>query len=88
MWLKSEDQLLALGKQFRSVLAVIESRVPNCSRIHLFYAGPTGGAIIIGQQINPRTNPKIELYQYSRQTSPQHRHVLTLSDEPMVGLIR
>ncbi len=82
MWLKSEDQLLALGKQFRAVLAVIESRVPNCSRIHLFYAGPTGGAIIIGQQINPRTNPKVELYQYSRQTSPQHRHVLTLSDEP------
>lgn len=78
MWLKSPEQLFSLGRTFRQVLASIRSKVPNCTRIHLFYAGPTSGAIIVGQQINPRMNPPIELYEYSRHSSPQHRHALTL----------
>jgi hypothetical protein len=82
MWLKSEHQLLALGRKFRSVLATIRNKIPNCPRIHLFYAGPTGGAIIVGQQINPRMNPAVELYEYSQQSVPQHRNVLTLRNEP------
>ncbi|CAN5651293.1 hypothetical protein BH20ACI3_BH20ACI3_28150 [soil metagenome] len=78
MWLKSCDQLLALGQRFREVLKFIRSKMPNCPRIHLFYAGPTGGAIVVGQQINPRMNPPVELYEYSTQSTPQHRHALTL----------
>jgi hypothetical protein len=78
-WLKSRDQLLALGQKFRGVLKAVEKRIPNCPRIHLFYAGPTGGAITIGQQINPRMNPPVELYEYCRQSAPHHHRVLTLS---------
>lgn len=78
-WLKSRNQLQALAQKFRDVLKAIEKRIPNCSRIHLFYAGPTGGAITIGQQINPRMNPPVELYEYCRQSIPHHRRVLTLS---------
>jgi hypothetical protein len=78
MWLKSPDQLMLLGQRFRAVLKSIRSRLPNCSRIHLFYAGPTGGAITLGQQINPRMNPPVALYEYSLNTDSQHRHVLTL----------
>lgn len=78
MWLKSSNQLVKLGQKFRDTLRAIERNVPNCPRIHLFYAGPTGGAIIIGQQINPRMNPPVELYEYSRQRVPQYRRVLTL----------
>jgi hypothetical protein len=77
-WLKSPEQLYSLGKSFRQTLASIRSKAPHCSRIHLFYCGPTGGAIIVGQQINPRMNPPVELYEYSRHSSPQHRHALTL----------
>jgi hypothetical protein len=80
MWLRSPKQLSVLGKTFRTVLAKLRTLVPNCTRIHLFYAGPTGGAITIGQQINPRMNPPIELYEYSRQTKPNHRWALTLED--------
>lgn len=78
MWLRSPQQLSTLGKTFRRVLADIRNKVPNCTRIHLFYAGPTGGAIIVGQQINPRMNPPVELYEYSRQSKPNHQHALTL----------
>lgn len=80
-WLKSPGQLTVLGQMFRKALAVIRNKIPNCSKIHLFYAGPTGGAIVIGQQINPRMNPPVVLYEYSRQSTPQHRYALTLGDE-------
>jgi hypothetical protein len=77
MWLKNPEQLFAVKKKFRNVLKVIRNNVPNCTRIHLFYAGPTGGAVVIGQQINPRMNPPIELYQYEH---PHHIHALTLKN--------
>ena len=52
--------------------------MPQCRRIHLFYAGPTGGAIVLGQTINPRMNPEIALYEYNRQKTPKYEHVLNL----------
>ncbi len=81
MWLRSSEQLIELGRRVRMVLKNLAQRVPECARIHLFYAGPTGGAITIGRAINPRMNPPVLLYEFSRQTAPRHRHVLTLSDE-------
>ena len=81
MWLKVPEQLLKLAKTFRKVLASIREKVPRCSKIHLFYAGPTGGAISIGQQINPRMNPPVVLYQYSRQSNPRNTYALTLTEK-------
>lgn len=81
MWLKSPKQLAKLGKVFRATLARLRSELPQCSRIHLFYAGPAGGAVVVGQQINPRMNPPIELYEYSRQKQPHYRRALTLLEE-------
>jgi hypothetical protein len=81
MWLRSPRQLSVLGQTFRCVLAELREKVPNCTRVHLFYAGPTGGAVVIGQQINPRMNPPVELYEYSRHTNPNHQRVLTLDEE-------
>jgi hypothetical protein len=78
MWLRGKAQLSALGKLFRETLASLMQLIPDCTRVHLFYAGPTGGAIIIGQQINPRMNPPINLYQFDFQNKPRFRHALTL----------
>jgi hypothetical protein len=50
--------------------------------LHLFYAGPPPGAIVIGQEINPRMNPPIALYEYSRLSTPRYRLVLTLPVSP------
>jgi SMODS-associated and fused to various effectors sensor domain len=80
MWLRSPRQLSVLGQTFRTVLSQLRDKVPNCTRLHLFYAGPTGGAVVLGQQINPRMNPPIELYEYSRQISPNHQRALTLDE--------
>jgi len=79
-WLRSPAQLVVLGATFRDVLHIIRERLPKVERIHLFYAGPTGGAIVIGQQINPRMNPPVETYEYSRQWNPRYRYALTISE--------
>jgi hypothetical protein len=81
LWLRRPEQLAELGRHFHVALARLRDLVPGCRRIHLFYAGPTGGAIILGQAVNPRMNPPMALYEYSRQGSPRYKHVLTLFGE-------
>lgn len=79
-WLQSPNQLSDLGDKFLDAVQRIRSAVPNYRRIHLFYAGPSAGAVVIGQRINPRMMEPVDLYQYSRQSVPQYERVLTLAD--------
>jgi hypothetical protein len=79
-WLRTARQLRVVADRFRQALTVIRNFMPGCQRIHLFYAGPTGGAVKIGQQINPRMNPPVETYQYSRQTDPCYQRALSLQE--------
>jgi hypothetical protein len=78
MWLCHPEQLTKLTKVFRELLSRINRLAPNCDRIHLFYAGPTGGAIVLGQTINPRMNAPIVLYEYDRRKKPTYERVLEL----------
>ena len=77
-WLSHPDQLRALEQEFRNLLNIVNRLVPQCQLLHLFYAGPTGGAVVLGQVINPRMNPKVALYQYERRQDPRYKRVLTL----------
>ena len=61
------------------VLRDLNRLVPECSRIHLFFAGPTSGAIVVGQAINPRMTPEVCLYEYDRKTEPPYQPVFCLS---------
>lgn len=78
IWLRHPEQLVSLQRLFRTTLKELNRVVPECRCIHLFYAGPTGGAIVLGQAINPRMNPEIALYEYHRQKTPKYEHVLSL----------
>ncbi len=80
MWLCSSAQLDAVGTAFREALRSIRDNMPGCQRIHLFCAVPPGASVVIGQQINPRMNPPVELYEYSRQWNPRYRHALTIQE--------
>ena len=77
-WLVSPQQLTQLAKVFRKVLKAIRNNVPNCHRIHLFGAVPTGACIVMGQAINPRMNAPVELYQFDANASPPYKWALTL----------
>jgi hypothetical protein len=77
-WLRNTDQLSAVTKAFREVLASLRKHVRNLERIHLLYAGPTPGAIVLGTCINPRMNPPVVLYEYDRQATPRYRRALEL----------
>ena len=81
LWLKHPQQLTELGIKFLEILDTALPKLPNCKLIHLFYAGPTGGAVTIGQLINPRMCPPVALYQFSTQQSPPYEHVITLSED-------
>jgi hypothetical protein len=78
MWLCHPEQLTFLGRIFRDILKNVNQMVPQCTGLHLFYAGPTGGAIVLGQAINPNICPKVFLYQYERKKEPRYQFVLTL----------
>jgi hypothetical protein len=79
MWFRSREQLAVLAQRVRDVLHLVSAKAPGCTRVHLFYSGPTPGALVIGQAINPRMMPEVALYQYSRQASPRYEHALTLT---------
>jgi hypothetical protein len=81
MWLCPPEQLQELARVMRRVLASVRAARPRCCAVHLFYAGPTGGAVALGQTINPRMNPPVHVYQYSQQTSPRYQLALTLTGE-------
>lgn len=81
MWLRSPRQLRELTPVIRSTLAAVRAKLPRARALHVFYAGPTGGAVVLGQAINPRMNPVVHLYEYSRQASPRYRLALTLTEE-------
>jgi len=86
LWLKQPQQLLEFKKEFFKVLENTLSKVKNCTKIHLFYAGPTGGAIIMGQLVNPRMCPPVVTYEFSFQKSPQYTPAITLSDRTSTPL--
>lgn len=78
MWLRHPEQLQTLQRTFRGVLERLNRLAPRCVRVHLFYSGPAGGAVIIGQAINPKMSPNIALYEHDRRNRPRYKHVLTL----------
>ena len=80
MWLRSPKQIEKVGSEFRNILKLIQSNVPKAQKIHLFYAGPAPCALIMGQQINPRMNPEVILYEYSRQGNPRYQEVIKLKN--------
>lgn len=80
-WIRSPKQLDRLSEVFRGVLDEIRQKVPYCQRIHLFCAIPAPAALAIGRQINPRMDPPVSLYEYSRQKSPRYELALTLSHQ-------
>ncbi|WP_342379507.1 SAVED domain-containing protein [Myxococcus stipitatus] len=79
-WLCSGARLRAAAKQIHDTLAALRDRFPECTRVHVFAAVPTPVAIALGQAVNPRMDPPVALYEYSRQRSPRYRYALTLEE--------
>jgi hypothetical protein len=77
-WLRREDQLRQLAQVYERTLREIRERTVTNS-IHLFYAGPTAGAVCFGQAYNPRMNPPLQLYEYRRAHRRSYEPVLLLN---------
>lgn len=83
LWLRTPAQVKAVGDAFRNLLKMIRRRIPRCSAIHLFYAGPAPTAVVIGQQINPRMYPPVYVYVYNRQRTPRSELAIVLKEEAL-----
>lgn len=77
-WIRSKAQIERFATVFRDVLTEIRDKVLRCKGIHLFFAGPAPIVLAAGQQVNPRMNPPVYLYEYSQQTKPRYTYALTL----------
>jgi nucleoside phosphorylase len=64
--IKSEEQVRDYGRIFRQTIDEIVRIMPDCERIHLFYAGPMALAFHIGQQISENIHPPFTVWNYSR----------------------
>lgn len=80
-WLQSPEQLSHLRELYLAALKSIRRKVPGCGRLHVFYAGPAAGAFLLGQCVNPRMDPEIAVYEYSRQREPRYRLAGVLAEE-------
>lgn len=63
---RSEEQTRAYGRAFRAVLDSLCKFVPNCRRVHVFYAGPVALAFHIGQQVSENIHPPVVAWNFSR----------------------
>jgi hypothetical protein len=77
-WIRSLGQVTEFARVFREVLTEIRRQVPDCQSIHLFMAVPAPIALVAGQQINPRMNPPVRLYEYARNQKPRYQYAFSL----------
>jgi len=63
-WLKFKEQLIEFQAKYTRLIDKIVQLYTNIKKIHLFYAGPTPMAFIIGSYINPTIHPQFILYKY------------------------
>ena len=71
-WLKYKEQLIEFQKKYTSLIDTIVQKYKNLKEIHLFYAGPTPIAFIIGSYINPTIHPQFQLYNYYAKETPKY----------------
>jgi hypothetical protein len=76
-WLRAPAQLAELARIYAEALDSVRGR--QCKRIHLYYAGPAAGAIVLGRAYNPRMNPELRVYEYRRGGSPAYECALVLN---------
>lgn len=78
MWLRHPVQVRDLHGVFKEAWKDIRRTFPEVERIHVFYAGPTPGALALGRSFNPRMNAPLVVYEYDRNQSPRYDYALTI----------
>ena len=81
-WLQAPSQVEALAKFYVDTFTEIMRRFGGrANAIHVLYAGPVPGAIVLGQAINLRMIPPVHLYEYTHGGNPAYAHALELRVE-------
>lgn len=78
-WLKCKEQFIEFQRIFINLIDSLIIQYKNLQEIHLFYAGPTPIAFIIGSLINPNMHPKFILYNYHLKSIPKYTKALEIN---------
>ncbi len=78
-WLKYKEQLIDFQKNYINLIDTLNQLYKNLKEIHLFYAGPTPIAFIIGSSINPTIHPKFILYNYYAKYTPKYSRAFEIN---------
>ncbi len=78
-WLKYKEQLLEFKSKYTRLIDTIVQQYSNLKKIHLFYAGPTPMAFIIGSYITPTIHPEFILYNYFGKDSPKYTRAFEIN---------
>ena len=78
-WLKYKEQLIDFQNKFIHLIDVLVQQFKSLKEIHLFYAGPTPIAFIIGSSLNPTIHPRFKLYNYFTKDSPKYSKAFVIN---------
>jgi len=73
--------LLNLNSDLRKfdLIELLVQQYENLKKIHVFYAGPTPIAFIIGNTINSTIHPQFSLYNYHTKDNPKYSKAFGLN---------
>jgi len=77
--IKNLNQIDTLAQSFRNELDRLIND-SNIEYIHIFYAGPVSLGLSLSRKISKRTDPKIIVYNYTRNSSPKYKWALLMSN--------
>ena len=78
-WLKYKEQIVDFQKKYITLIDTLVQQYENLKKIHVFYAGPTPIAFIIGNTINPTIHPQFSLYNYHAKDNPKYSKAFELN---------
>ncbi len=71
-WFHYKEQLVQFTELITHTFDSLKPQFRKLKAVHLFYAGPTPPALMIGYKLRASMHPKLALYNYSVKTTPAY----------------
>lgn len=78
-WLRYKEQLREFQIKYIKLIDGIVQQYKNLKEVHLFYAGPTPIAFIVGAHITPTIHPQFIVYNYFSKEDPKYSEALRIN---------
>lgn len=77
-WLQHPAQINEASQLSRQIFECARIAYPAAQTWHIFFAGPSPIGVSIGQQLNPTMTPRVQLYEFRQNASPQYQQSILI----------